>query len=191
MTYTQQSTQEASPPRTSSRGRRWQPFTLLLALCLAMGCGAEEPGPAGALSMGEMEAATVEEVEEVEESATAEPSSCEQDPVAFLAASCGSAGICHDAAGSAFGLSLKDSTPEQLAAGMVGVPSMFPRCEDRALIDPEDLDASFLLEKLTSDPYCGEPMPYGSEPLSAEERDCVKAFASELVALAGEATSEN
>jgi hypothetical protein len=73
-----------------------------------------------------------------------------------------------------------------LASPGIGPRIMAHRSEDcggRALVDPGDLDGSYLLQKIDHEmPACGDRMPSGLEPLSGLERACLRDY---LAALAG------
>lgn len=82
--------------------------------------------------------------------------------------------------------------PSLAAAGLdLGAPGVGQRllshrsaeCGGRLLVDPNDLGASYLLEKVDRDePECGERMPDGMAPLNATERACLGAYLEALAA---------
>lgn len=66
-----------------------------------------------------------------------------------------------------------------LAASLVDVPST--SCEGRLLVDSQNPEDSFFLEKVvSSEPECGAPMPFVGEGLSAEEVACVEDLVYDL-----------
>lgn len=71
-----------------------------------------------------------------------------------------------------------------VAGRLVDVPPMGAEgCtpEDRLLIDPTDVQASYLLEKIDgSPPECGDPMPILLPALSEQEVGCVEAWIREV-----------
>jgi len=72
-----------------------------------------------------------------------------------------------------------------LAARLVGRESI--TCDGRLVIDPAHPEESYLLERLSEEPRCGDspvaPMPLdGREPLSEHERDCVARWVRSLAA---------
>ncbi|HVU01422.1 MAG TPA: hypothetical protein VHE30_06705 [Polyangiaceae bacterium] len=77
------------------------------------------------------------------------------------------------------------STPQQgldlasigVRSRLLGVHSKSTGCEDRFLVDPADVNESFLLEKLESgSPSCGDPMPLTGE-ISDDEKACIRTWA--------------
>lgn len=52
-------------------------------------------------------------------------------------------------------------------------PSRLPGCQDRLLIDTHAPECSFLLEKLSASPSCGDAMPLGSSGMDAQQLRCV------------------
>jgi hypothetical protein len=83
------------------------------------------------------------------------------------------AGACHGATEPEAGLDLVSTGVE---ARLVGEASTTTFCEGALMIDPEGTsDADhLLLDKLGADPSCGSRMPFGAEPLSAAELECVR-----------------
>lgn len=73
-----------------------------------------------------------------------------------------------------------------LAAPNIGERIMAHRsvdCGGRALVNPADLEGSYMMEKVDAiEPACGDQMPSGLEPLSPIERTCLMEY---LQALAG------
>ena len=75
---------------------------------------------------------------------------------------------------------------EYLTAGLpsrlIGIEAT--TCAGRLLIDPADPDASFLLERLSDSPHCGElaidRMPMLSTPLDEHELGCVRQWVHAL-----------
>jgi hypothetical protein len=64
---------------------------------------------------------------------------------------------------------------------LVGVASKSNGCEARLLIDPNDVEQSFLLEKLESTaPECGVQMPLTGD-ISRQERACIRSWVVGLV----------
>jgi hypothetical protein len=105
--------------------------------------------------------------------------SCEEIDVArdLLAPRCGG-DACHGApeTSPAAGLDLESSGVEGRLVGVVS------GCDGRPLIDPDDLEGSYLLEKLYPQPSCGAQMPLGAGALSELEIDCVRGWMSSLTA---------
>lgn len=63
---------------------------------------------------------------------------------------------------------------------LVDEPSSAAECASLKRVDSASPADSFLLEKLTSsDPACGDPMPYGST-LAQEDIECFRAWVTEL-----------
>ena len=110
------------------------------------------------------------------------------DAEQLLETSCGSS-ACHDSSGPAADL---DLVSPNLAQRLVGVPASCSsgmtetgcECGDRELVtaDPNEVDNSYLLEKLTSStPACDDPMPLlAAEPLPASDVECIRQWALEL-----------
>jgi hypothetical protein len=97
--------------------------------------------------------------------------------IPILTATCATNG-CHGNASPQVGLNLGAPGVD---ARLVGVHSKSAGCESRLLIDPESVQDSFLLEKLTSQkPECGDPMPLVGT-LSAEELACIRSWVFALV----------
>ena len=94
---------------------------------------------------------------------------------AMLARECAGSG-CHGRAAPAVGLDLESpGVGERLLAATSA------SCSGRALVDPSDPDASFLLEKVSdASPECGGRMPLLREPLSAAEIAAIRAWIMEL-----------
>jgi hypothetical protein len=85
--------------------------------------------------------------------------------------------VCHDSTSPQAGLDLSVAA---LETALVGVASSDSDCSDRILIDPSDIENSFLLEKLESNtPECGDPMPYGSI-LPPDQIACVRQWVVSL-----------
>lgn len=90
--------------------------------------------------------------------------------------------FCHAATGSQEGLDLGS---DGVRARLVGVhakgkPEGKPSCENRLLIDPSDVDKSYLLEKIESTaPQCGAPMPLTGR-LTDAEKACIRTWATAI-----------
>jgi len=62
----------------------------------------------------------------------------------------------------------------------VGVTAKGEGCESRLLIDPSDVDRSYVLEKIeSSSPECGQAMPLTGR-LTDAEKACIRAWATAL-----------
>lgn len=104
------------------------------------------------------------------------------DAVAVFAKHCATG--CHSGKEPAGGLDLGSSG---VAKRLVGVASTNAGCESKRLIDPTDVNRSFLLEKVESDaPSCGDPMPLAGE-ITVAERECIRVWATALVGDGGNA----
>lgn len=89
---------------------------------------------------------------------------------------------CHGGAGAQLGVNLEFGSYAtgitELAGRFRNVPSRLPGCHDRLLIDTENPECSFLFEKFSASPQCGDPMPLGSTGMSEAEFRCLRqAFA--------------
>lgn len=74
------------------------------------------------------------------------------------------------------GLDLR-GTSDELEARLLGRSAIAGGCTDRVLLSVEDVNYSYLLEKMEStDPQCGEVMPLLADPLSRNEINCVQAW---------------
>lgn len=91
----------------------------------------------------------------------------------ILSGRCATAG-CHERRDPAGEL---DLVSPGLAARLLGVTA---RCVDRMLADADRPERSFLLEKVSGDVGCGEPMPPIGQPLSGPEVECVRAWLEQL-----------
>jgi hypothetical protein len=88
-----------------------------------------------------------------------------------------SGSVCHSGGDPAAEL---DMVSTNLAARLVDVPSSM--CEGRLLVDSQNPEASFFLEKVrASDPECGAPMPFIGDPMNADEIACVEDFIHSLL----------
>lgn len=98
------------------------------------------------------------------------PCTAETVPTVLFPKACGNS-LCHDSSNPEAELDLR--SPD-VASRLINQTSVDTACETRLLIDPNDPDTSFLIEKLTkSKPECGDPMP-GAGSLSPQEIQCVK-----------------
>lgn len=137
---------------------------IIFALCVALaGCAAplEDPERFTGGSVGGPDAAPA-------------PQDCADDiETEVLAVQCTGV-VCHSAANPAAELDLESPN---LAARVVGVASS--TCDGHVLVDPDDVDASFLLNKLTAQPACGDRMPLGGA-LPDDVQACIRAWAEGL-----------
>ena len=78
-------------------------------------------------------------------------------------------GNCHGAAAPQLGVDLQSGG---IVPRLRGAHSRLPGCQDRLLIDAAQPVCSFLLEKMTPAPTCGDPMPFGSEGVAAADLRC-------------------
>lgn len=101
------------------------------------------------------------------------------DPVAFVAASCVNAG-CHTAGTGTVDLMASDPA-------MVLVDVEAPSCVGQKYIDSANPAASFILNKLTATPVCGQPMPFLGEPLNAAQQACVGAYVNLVLGISPDA----
>ena len=84
-------------------------------------------------------------------------------------------GACHDASEPAAGLDLASAgLPDRLMNVASGA------CTDKVLVVAGDATSSYLVEKLGPAPSCGDPMPKGGTPLSAEEVGCIEGWVAGL-----------
>jgi len=93
---------------------------------------------------------------------------------------CGTS-VCHEGDGAGGGV---DLISDGVAARLVDVPATGKDdcVPSSVLVDSSDLDASYMLEKLTSSrPECGDPMPLLQAQLTAGEVACVREWAAALV----------
>lgn len=56
------------------------------------------------------------------------------------------------------------------------------RCAPRRLVDTSSPSASYLLDKVSAVPRCGDSMPLGQDPLSADERSCLEGWVRSVAA---------
>lgn len=109
------------------------------------------------------------------------PCTAETVPTVLFPKACGNS-LCHDSSNPEAELDLR--SPD-VASRLVNVPSVDTACETRLLIDPNNPDNSFLIEKLTqSKPECGDPMPAAGS-LSDQEIQCVKDWVTSVVGGSG------
>jgi hypothetical protein len=108
-------------------------------------------------------------------------------PRDILEPRCATSG-CHDGSSSVAGL---DLSGEDLALRLYDVESM--GCAGERLIDAENPDESYLLERVSDAPSCGgealPSMPLGEDPLTAEEQDCLREWIREAAARLNGASS--
>ncbi|HMJ14393.1 MAG TPA: hypothetical protein VK524_23415, partial [Polyangiaceae bacterium] len=92
-----------------------------------------------------------------------------------------SGSVCHSSADASTGLDL-------ITAGvgdrLVGVPSS-QACGERPLIDPANPEESLLLLKLEDTPPCGSRMPLGGDPLTAEQKACIRTWVGDIIEALG------
>jgi hypothetical protein len=92
-------------------------------------------------------------------------------------------GFCHGGTTPAEGLDLASGgvrsrlvSVNAKGKGMNGMPT----CETRLLLDPSDVDRSYLLEKIESTtPQCGVPMPLTGR-LTDAEKECIRTWATAI-----------
>jgi hypothetical protein len=90
--------------------------------------------------------------------------------------------FCHGATGSQEGLDLGSDGVRSRLVGVhaKGKPEGKPSCESRLLLDPSDVDRSYLLEKIEStSPQCGAPMPLTGR-LTDTEKACIRTWATAI-----------
>lgn len=104
----------------------------------------------------------------------------EQD---LLRGTCGTLG-CHTGGPSLAAAGLDLSAP---GVGGRMLAHTSEACGGVPLIDPHDLDGSYLLAKLGDQPPCGDRMPAGQAELNAVERACLDEYLEALVAQLGDA----
>jgi hypothetical protein len=102
------------------------------------------------------------------------------DVEAVFARSCGSSD-CHDDLDPEGDL---DLLSPGVATRLVSQPAS--ACASRLRIDPLNLDASLLLQKLShDDPGCGSRMPLEADPLPPDTIECIRDWAEAAVLNAG------
>lgn len=84
---------------------------------------------------------------------------------------------CHAATGPAAGLDLASPGVAQRVVGVRGSTS----CRGVFLVDQARPEMSLMVTKLRSSPSCGGRMPLGRAALTAEQIECVRAWAAGLV----------
>ncbi len=85
---------------------------------------------------------------------------------------------CHSAAIKLQGLDLESADP---ATRLFGVEST---CEHKELLDHSTPFAGYIFDKVSEDkPACGARMPFGGQPLSNEEIDCLHILLAPPLAL--------
>lgn len=82
--------------------------------------------------------------------------------------SCGGSN-CHGVDAPQLGVDLQSGG---ILARLRGTHSRLPGCQDRLLIDADQPECSFLLEKMTPTPTCGDPMPFGGDGVAAAQLRC-------------------
>jgi hypothetical protein len=99
-------------------------------------------------------------------------------PTVHFAKSCGSA-LCHEGPAAEGGIDLISPGLEQR---LLNKPAAVPGCEDLLLIDPQNPQDSFLLEKVASvSPSCGYIMPLGAFEADQELVACTSDWISAVV----------
>lgn len=91
-------------------------------------------------------------------------------PADLFATRCANSG-CHAAESPAAGL---DLASPNVATRMIDTASA--GCGPRLLIDTSSPTVSYLLDKVSAVPRCGQTMPIGGPPLSPAERACLGAW---------------
>jgi hypothetical protein len=98
------------------------------------------------------------------------PCTPETVPTSLFPKACGNS-LCHDSSNPEAEL---DLISPDVAARLVNQTSVDTACATRLLIDPNNVENSFLIEKITkSKPECGDPMPAAGS-LSDQEIQCVR-----------------
>jgi hypothetical protein len=105
------------------------------------------------------------------------PTACAAETTVF-AKKCGGSG-CHDSTSPSGDLDLV--TPG-LAARAAGVPAL--GCGGKIELVPGNPSSSYIFEKISGTPTCGDRMPIGS-PLSSSDIECVRAWIASLPPLDG------
>jgi hypothetical protein len=81
---------------------------------------------------------------------------------------------CHDGVSETTGF--LDLTARESIAGLVGKPAAGPKCAASGAVLINTDGSGLFLDKLQSPPPCGDQMPQGTFPLSAEEIACVASW---------------
>ena len=86
---------------------------------------------------------------------------------------------CHDGVSETTGF-LDLTSPESAVPALVGKPAAGPKCAStgRTLIAPDG--SGLFVDKLHAPPPCGDQMPQGTFPLSAEEIACVEQWVATI-----------
>jgi hypothetical protein len=99
------------------------------------------------------------------------------DAVPVFTRHCASA-ACHSGSNPTGSL---DLSAKGIESRLLGVNSKSNGCEARLLIDPSDVDKSFLLEKIeNASPMCGVRMPLVGD-ISPQELACIRSWVTALV----------
>jgi hypothetical protein len=81
---------------------------------------------------------------------------------------------CHDGVSETTGF--LDLTSPDSVANLVGKPAAGPKCASTGAVLINGDGSGLFLDKLQSPPPCGDQMPQGTFPLSAEEIACVTSW---------------
>jgi hypothetical protein len=87
---------------------------------------------------------------------------------------------CHDGASETTGF--LDLTAADAVAALVGKPAAGPKCAASGAILINADGTGLFVDKLRAPPPCGDQMPQGTFPLSAEEISCVTSWVATVAA---------
>lgn len=104
-------------------------------------------------------------------------------PADLFAVRCGS-GDCHAAPTVAAQL---DLVSPGVASRLLDAVSQ--GCPPRRLVDTSSPAMSYLLDKVSAVPRCGDPMPLGQLPLPEDEKACLEGWVTAVAAGSGETDS--
>ena len=85
---------------------------------------------------------------------------------------------CHDGVSETTGF--LDLTSPDSVANLVGKPAAGPKCAATGAVLINNDGSGLFLDKLRSPPPCGDQMPQGTFPLSAEEIACVTSWVASV-----------
>jgi len=85
---------------------------------------------------------------------------------------------CHDGVSETTGF--LDLTSPDSVANLVGKPAAGPKCAATGAVLINNDGSGLFLDKLQSPPPCGDQMPQGTFPLSAEEIACVTSWVASV-----------
>jgi hypothetical protein len=109
------------------------------------------------------------------------PSSCDAPTLVFQVD--GMQGGCNGAACHVPGGSFPpDLVSVNVEDRLVDQPSTGQFCSDQLLIDSQNIENSLILKKIAANPECGDQMPFGLDPLSAEKVQCIRTWIQSVVA---------